>query len=333
MDSLHLYDSLPPVSDIPVLSLSQLFSIRDNIAEHRNYCSLEFAREYNKFFDWCTHLKCFDEDEPCNLSDSEIEAAKLVYCVSRISLYLAYLRIVPLCSVDMLRSSEAKKTYDVAGSTDIINSSVSLSTKTTPGTWTTTNASVTHAISEYASLISTSTLATEKIVSGEKPHPVFDLMQYIGYNGTKCYDDHLCDQPQTAQLKHSLLGVICFLLCLFGTVTNPLLLPAFNTRANRSGATLYLTGMGVCDTIYLLVTTFAVVLRHIPAAFPDQMEMYARISGYLVPTGLPIMLFCELTVVRNVLSSQLLFFSYQDYVSRPLFYLIFDIYLSKSTLL
>lgn len=132
-------------------------------------------------------------------------------------------------------------------------------------------------------------------------------MQSFGYNKSKCYDDYLCDQPGTSGPNHGILGFTCFILCLYGIVSNLVLLPAYNIGLNRSGATVYLSAMSIFDVTYMVVSLLMVVSRYMSADFPTQMETYAQFSARFVPIGSPILLFCELTVVSPSLLPDLLY--------------------------
>ncbi|CAL8086473.1 unnamed protein product [Calicophoron daubneyi] len=141
-------------------------------------------------------------------------------------------------------------------------------------------------------------------------HPIFVFMESIGFNSSSCYDDYLCDHAGMSSSNHFVLGFGCFIICLYGIVSNLVLLPAYNVGRNRCGATVYLSGMAVFDLIYLIFTLLIVVAHYVPDNYEEQMEMYGRFCGYLIPFGLPIMQFCELIVVWLVvaiLANRLLF--------------------------
>lgn len=127
---------------------------------------------------------------------------------------------------------------------------------------------------------------------------IFHYMLSIGYNGSYCYDDFICDLPSNSSVTYWILGVICFLLCLCGIIGNLILLPAYNFGLNRSGATSYLTAMALFDCLYLTLTLVIYVSHYLPKTFVEQMEAYGQFSSYLIPVGLPVMQFCDLVVVR-----------------------------------
>ncbi|THD22332.1 hypothetical protein D915_007028 [Fasciola hepatica] len=131
----------------------------------------------------------------------------------------------------------------------------------------------------------------------DKNHSVLNFMKVFGYNKSKCYDDYLCDQVEMSGPNHGILGFTCFILCLYGIVSNLVLLPAYNIGLNRSGATIYLSAMSIFDIAYMALTLLVVTSRYMPADFSTQMETYAQFSARFVPIGAPIMLFCELVVV------------------------------------
>ncbi|KAF7232420.1 hypothetical protein EG68_09289 [Paragonimus skrjabini miyazakii] len=131
---------------------------------------------------------------------------------------------------------------------------------------------------------------------------VFDFMRLVGYNGSHCYDDYLCDHERMAFVNHCVLGYGCFFLCLSGVVSNLVLLPAYNLGRNRSGATVFLSAMAVLDLVYLILTLLQVVSRYMPDRFHEQMISYAQFSGRLIPIGLPIMQLCEFVVVWLVVA-------------------------------
>ncbi|OON14677.1 hypothetical protein X801_09531 [Opisthorchis viverrini] len=156
-----------------------------------------------------------------------------------------------------------------------------------------------------ASLETTTTVTTFVTTAMEGLTPnasVFQLIESLRSNHSKCYDDYLCDHPGMSQANHYVLGFACFFLCLGGIVSNLVLLPAYNLGLNRSGATVYLTAMAVLDLLYLFLALVMVVSRYMTSDFQEQMVSYARFSARLVPVGLPLMQMCELVVVWLVVA-------------------------------
>lgn len=124
----------------------------------------------------------------------------------------------------------------------------------------------------------------------------------VGFNGSNCYDDYICDHERLSSANHWVLGFGCLLLCLGGIASNLVLLPAYNLGLNRSGATLFLTSMAILDLIYLISTLLVVVSHYMPSDFEGQMLYYTQFSARFVPIGLPIMQLCEFVVVWLVVA-------------------------------
>lgn len=109
-----------------------------------------------------------------------------------------------------------------------------------------------------------------------------------------CYDDFNCDTPDLAWINHYLMGVLALFLCVVGVLANTLCVPSFNIHANRSSATFYMTGVAVCDTLFLILATLTHVMKNLPTDFAAQQKVYKSFSGYLIPSALPTLELVEL---------------------------------------